>query len=294
MTMPVGAPSAGIAPPPPFGEQGPLCHIPLFARLREPDQQTLMSAMRLQRVEPNQTIVWCGDRGDSCYLVSTGEVAVSAPNHDGQHVHIDTIGPGGFFGEVSLLDGGPRTATVRATKPTELYVLARADFHGFIRTNTDAALHILTIMGERQRAMNEALKGMKNPNIAFDAMMRLSWWQRVSDAIAGVAASKWFTMLHIAWFGTWIGLNLLATLGALPARLAFDPFPFGLLTMVVSLEAIFLSIFVMVSQNRQSEKDRVRTDLDYQVNVKAQTQINSLGEQLDRIEKRLNERRDEG
>lgn len=289
--MPVSAPSAASLPPDAAPAAGPLAHIPLFARLPEADQRTLLAAMKSHRADANQTIVWCGDRGDSFYIVTEGEVAVSAPNHEGQHVHIDTIAPGGFFGEISLLDGGPRTATVRATRETSLYVLARADFHRFLREHPHAAVHVLTIMGERQRAMNDALRGMKNANAAFEAT-RLSRWQRVSDVIAWLAASQWFTIFHLAWFGVWIGVNLLSKLGALPAALAFDPFPFGLLTMVVSLEAIFLSIFVMVSQNRQSEKDRLRTDLDYQVNVKAQVQINSLGEQLDRIEKRLSEPRE--
>lgn len=270
----------GAAPP---IVEGPLSHIPLFARLTLDEQRALQGVMKTTHAPPNQTIVWCGDRGDTCYIIVSGEAQVSAPNEEGMHIAIDTIGPGSIFGEISLLDGGPRTATVRAGTAMELVALTREDFHRFLRQHPEAAVQVLTIMGERQRAANIALRGMKNPNVAFEAS-RLSWWQRVSDLIATVAAGKWFTITHLVWFGVWIGINLLAMLGALPPALAFDPFPFGLLTMVVSLEAIFLSIFVMVSQNRQSEKDRLRTDLDYQVNVKAQVQINALAEQLDRIE----------
>jgi len=208
------------------------------------------------------------------------------PNDRGEHVVISHLGAGGFFGEISLLDGGSRTATVRATQETELFVLPRTRFQEFLRSRPEVAIDILTVMGQRQRASTEALRVMKNPNIAFE-QSRLGLWQRTSDIIASTAASHYFTLFHIFWFGLWIGLNLLAMFGPLPERFAFDPFPFGLLTMVVSLEAIFLSIFVMVSQNRQAEKDRLRIDLDYQVNLKAQTEIMAIGPRLDRLEELL-------
>lgn len=265
---------------------GPLAHIPLFSALAPSEQQALFASMRIEAIEPNQTIFWRGDQGDSFYLISRGQVSISVPSDQGEHVMLDYLGPGGFFGEISLLDGGPRTATVRAATTTELYVLRRDDFHAFMRARPDVAIEILTIMGQRQRISTEALRGMKNPNVAFE-QTRITIWQRISDLIATVAASKWFTLAHVIWFGGWIGVNLLAMFGGLPARLAFDPFPFGLLTMTVSLEAIFLSIFVMVSQNRQAEKDRLRIDLDYQVNVKAQTEIVMLARKLDRMEAQL-------
>ena len=112
-------------------------------------------------------------------------------------------------------------------------------------------------------------------------------WQRVSDMIAALSASPAFTLVHITWFGGWILLNVLGAAGLIPRWAAFDPFPFGLLTLIVSLESIFLSIFVLVSQNRQSERDRIRTDLDYQVNVKAHVEIMGIARRLDRIEQRL-------
>lgn len=262
---------------------GPLGHIPLFAAINPAEQQALFEAMRVQRFDANQTIFWRGDEGDSFYLVSSGQVSVTVPNDDGQHVTLDHLGPGRFFGEISLLDAGPRTATVRTTQPTELYVLKRDDFHNFLCRHPDVAIPILTVMGERQRASTEALRGMKNPNLAFE-QSRVTLWQQVSDLIAMIAANQWFLMLHIVWFAVWIGVNFLASAKVLPTTWAFDPFPFGLLTMVVSLEAIFLSIFVLVSQGRQSEKDRMHTDLDYQVNVKAQTEIMNLARKLDRVE----------
>lgn len=272
-------PAAGGPPP------APLAHIPLFSPLNEEEQKALFEVMRRERFAANQTIFWMGDRGDALYLVSSGRVAITVPNDKGEHITLDTLGPGGIFGEISLLDGGPRTATIRAIDETEVFSLTRADFHGFIRRRPDVAIDMLSVLGQRQRASTEALRHMKNPNVAFEQQQTV--WQRVSDIIASVAASQWFTLFHLIWFSIWILMNLLAPAGLLPKALGFDPFPFGLLTMVVSLEAIFLSIFVMVSQNRQGEKDRLRIDLDYQVNVKAQTEIMGLSRRLDSIESLL-------
>jgi uncharacterized membrane protein len=265
---------------------GPLGHIPIFAGLDEADQQALLAMMRNESVPANKTIFWRGDKGDSLYLINSGEVVVTVPNEKGEHVVLDTLGPGGFFGEISLLDGGPRTASIRATGNTDLYVLKRDAFHAFLRQRPDTAIEILTIMGSRQRISTEALRTMKNPNVAFEAS-RVTFWQRVSDIIATVAASQWFTLFHVVWFGGWIGINVGGSMGLFPASWAFDPFPFGLLTMVVSLEAIFLSIFVLVSQNRQAEKDRLQIDLDYQVNLKAQTDITMITQKLEQIETML-------
>ncbi|MEB2284830.1 MAG: hypothetical protein B6D46_13000 [Polyangiaceae bacterium UTPRO1] len=278
--QPVQPPTAATA------ARGPLSHIPLFAGLAEDEQMALLSVMHRQHVESNQTILWRGDEGDSLYLVDSGRVIVTVANERGEHVTLDTLGPGGFFGEISLLDGGPRTASVRAAEPSEVYVLERDDFHAFLRQRPDVAIEILTVMGQRQRSSTEALRAMKNPNVAF-AASRVTIWQRVSDVIAFVAASQWFTLFHLTWFGTWIAVNVGASVGLLPASFAYDPFPFGLLTMIVSLEAIFLSIFVMVSQNRQSEKDRLRIDLDYQINVKAQSDVTMIRQKLDEIEAML-------
>lgn len=268
---------------------GPLSHIPLFSKLDADEQASLHAMMKRERFNPNQTIFWLGDKGDTFFLVESGQAIVTVPNTKGEHVTIASIGPGGFFGEISLLDGGVRTATVRATEPTLTYSLDRASLREFIVKNPTAALDILAVMGQRQRSSNEVLRRFSNPNEVFE-QTRITLWQRVSDIIATVAAGQWFTVFHLVWFGTWIMLNVIGAFMQNPPKVfAFDPFPFGLLTMVVSLEAIFLSIFVMVSQNRQSEKDRLRTDLDYQVNVKAETEIVGMSRRIEHIEEMLAE-----
>jgi len=271
------------APAVPAPASAALAGLPLFAGLNSQELALLQARMERTQFPVNQTVFWRGERGEHLYVIESGRAAVTIPSDEGKHVTVDVLGPGQVFGEISMLDGGPRTATVRALEPLVLRSLAREQFQAFLRSSPSAAIHMLAVMGQRQRASTEALRHVANPNIVFHKT-RTTWWQRASDLIARMAASQWFTLFHAAWFGLWIVINLLASAGWLPGAMGFDPFPFGLLTMCVSLEAIFLSIFVLVSQNRQAEKDRVQIDLDYQVNLKAQTEIMNLSRKLDAIE----------
>jgi CRP/FNR family transcriptional regulator, cyclic AMP receptor protein len=269
--------------------ENPLARIPLFAHLAATEQATLLKTMTRRVVQAQEVVFWIGDPGDTLYVIVEGRVAITAPDERGDHLVLDTLGPGAVFGEISLLDGGPRSATVRALADVTLLGLSRDAFHAFLRGHPDVAIGVLHIMGARQRASTAALRGLKNPNSVIAESTTV--WQRASDVIATVAASQAFTLTHLGWFGTWILLNVAAAAGLLPTRLGFDPYPFGLLTLIVSLEAIFLSIFVLVSQNRQSERDRIRTDLDYQVNVKAHLEIMGIVERLERIERAVTQTR---
>ena len=202
----------------------PLAHIPLFAGLPPDEQVSLFSLMKYEQFEANQTIFWFGDRGDSLYIISQGSVAVSVPTDSGQEMALSKLFAGGFFGELGLLDGGPRTATVRAAEPTELFVLARDRFHDFLKAHPAAAVEILRVVGTRQRSNTLALRGVKNANVLFERG-RTTLWQHMSDRIANVAASQWFTLFHVIWFGGWIAWNLLSKFGYMPEKLAWGSLP---------------------------------------------------------------------
>lgn len=262
-----------------------LAHVPLFANLDDAGRRELQALMTPRQVPAQEPVFWFGDRGDTMYVIERGHAEVTAPDAEGDHVLLDRLGPGAVFGELGLIDGGPRSATVRATTDLTLLGLSRDAFHGFLRRRPDVAIELLQAMGARQRASTATIRGLPNPNRVMAQTATV--WQRVSDLVATVAASQAFTITHLTWFGTWILLNTLAPAGLLPAALGFDPYPFGLLTLIVSLEAIFLSIFVLVSQNRQSERDRIRTDIDHQVNVKAHLELVGIASRLDRIEQAL-------
>jgi len=256
-----------------------LSNIPLFSKLNAAELADLTGLLKEREVAHQQPVFWIGDEGSDFYVVQDGRLAVSYPDEMGHHVTIAVLGAGDFFGEISLLDAGPRTATVRAEDDSRLYVLSRQDFLEFLKRNPSASVHILTVLGQRQREMLLKMRGLKNVNEAIEE--RTTAWQRISDVIATVSASQWFVLLHVIWFGAWMVYNVMA-------KEPPDPYPYGLLTMIVSLEAIFLSIFVLVSQNRAGEKDRIRADLDYQVNLKAHLEVMQLHRKIDRIEQTMN------
>jgi len=128
------------------------------------------------------------------------------------------------------------------------------------------------------RKADELLKTRVSRNVNEEVEENVGALQHVADAISWFSGSMWFLLINAIWFAVWIGVNTLPL--GLPA---FDPYPFGLLTMIVSLEAIFLSCFVLISQNRQAEKDRVRADIEYEVNIKAELEVAHLHEKTDRI-----------
>jgi uncharacterized membrane protein len=261
----------------------PLSHIPVFRSLDSAALGALAAIMTRQAVPASEMVFWIGDPAGPLYIVDSGQVAITVPDEDGEHVLLETVGPGGVFGELSFLDGGPRSATARAVTDTVLLVLPRESFHTVLQQRPEISAGILQILGARLRASTATIRGLKNPNAVIAETATV--WQRVSDVIAAVAASKAFTLSHLGWFGCWILLNVIGSAGWLPERFAFDPYPFGLLTLIVSLEAIFLSIFVLVSQNRQAERDRIRTDLDHHVNVKAHLELIGIVQRLERIER---------
>jgi CRP/FNR family cyclic AMP-dependent transcriptional regulator len=196
-------------------------------------------------------------------------------DHVGERIVLAVMEAGDFFGELSLLDNGPRAATAEALEDTELVVLDRDDLLLFLRKKPDAALDILTVMGQRIRHSDDLVRKRVSRNANEEVEDHRTIVEKAADWIAEFSGSLPFLALHIVWFVIWIGWNVL------PAFQHFDPFPFGLLTMTVSLEAIILSVFVLLSQSRQIAKDKVRSDIEYEVNLKAELEIAHLHEKVD-------------
>lgn len=258
-----------------------LAGIPLFSKLDETELTALAGMLQERSFAANEPIFWIGDKGDQLYLLRSGRVQVSYPDETGKEQTLAVLEDGAFFGDLSLLDGGPRTASIRSIDPTHCLTLARTDFIRFLETHPSASVDVLSVIGGRQREILEKLRGVTNANLVIE--QRATTWHRIADFIAALSANKWFVGFHVLWFGGWVGFNLIK------GEHGPDPYPFGLLTMIVSLEAIFLSIFVLVSQNRSGEKDRIRADADYQVNLKAQHEIMQLHGKIDRLSEAVDE-----
>lgn len=260
----------------------PLAAVPLFKLLNEQERADLEAVLERRTFAPDEKVFSIGEPGDSLYIVGTGSVELFVKDNSGAKIVLTVCEAGQVFGELSLFDGGARTANAVCREESALFVLDRKDLLKFLRRHPDAALDLLTMMGQRMRSADEMLRRrVAARNINEEMNIRSTTAERIADVIAAFSGSIPFLVLNALWFLGWIGWN---TAPFLPH---FDPYPFGLLTMVVSLEAIFLSIFVLVSQNRQAAKDRLRADADYEVNLKAELEITHLHEKVDFLTEEL-------
>lgn len=250
----------------------------MFSLLDSDERATLGALLDERHFSKGDTIFSFGDAGDSLYLVRSGKVQVYVENFQGDKIPLADNEPGDIFGEISLLDGGPRTATAVAIDDTECLALDREKLLEFVTRHPHAAIDLLTIMGRRLRATDELLRTHVTRNVNEIIEVETTPLQRIADWIAEFSGSMPFLMMNALWFVVWIAINQLAS-----EVLRFDPYPFGLLTMIVSLEAIFLSCFVLISQNRQAAKDRVKSDIEYEVNLKAELEVAQLHNKVDRL-----------
>jgi uncharacterized membrane protein len=258
-----------------------LAGVPLFSLLQ--DQERAALAERLERIEApaGRTMFLRGDPGNAMYIVRSGSVEIFFKNDTGERIVLETAKPGHFFGEISLLDEGPRTASAVVKEDLDALVVDRGDLAEFLKAHPEAAMDLLAVMGRRLRDSAKLLRHSVSRDINEETEDKRTTVMKIADWISEFSGSLEFLFIHLGIFFIWIILNT----GPLSRTSfgGFDPFPFGLLTMVVSLEAIILSVFVLLSQNRQVARDRVRNDIEYQVNLKAELEIAHLHEKVDEL-----------
>jgi uncharacterized membrane protein len=255
-----------------------LSGVEIFQLLDEEARHELAQVVERVSLPPEKVLFHFGEPGDALYLVRSGAVELFVKDNTGNKITLTVAKEGDIFGELALLDDGPRTATAQALEPSELFRLDRDDLKLAFQKSPDLALHLMAGMTRMTRQADKLLKTGTARDVDEEVMEKLSPLQRIADVLAWFSGSMPFLLLHAAWFVIWISLNTLIL-----GDQSFDPFPFGLLTMIVSLEAIFLSCFVLISANRQAEKDKVRDDIEYETNIKAEMEISHLHEKTDQI-----------
>ncbi|HEX3558287.1 MAG TPA: DUF1003 domain-containing protein [Pyrinomonadaceae bacterium] len=264
--------------------------IEFFKLLNEADRRALAEVVDLIKLDDNQTLFQAGEPGESLFLVRAGEIELFIKDTTGQKIILDITRPGDFFGEIALLDAGPRSATAMALTPSELIELDRGDLMLLFQKKPEAALHMLAAMGRMTRKADELLRTRVSRNVNEEVEENLTTLQKIADWLAWFSGSMPFLIIHAFWFTIWISLNTFLS-SIFPPNAdgthGFDPFPFGLLTMIVSLEAIFLACFVLISQNRQAQKDKVRGDIEYDVNIKAELEVTELHQKADHIHEEM-------
>jgi CRP/FNR family cyclic AMP-dependent transcriptional regulator len=258
-----------------------LAGVPFFKYLDDAEREILARQIDEVRIPAGQLVFQVNDPGGTMFVIRTGCVEVFFKDDTGERIVLESPGPGEVFGEISFLDGGGRTASVLAVEDLEALAVDRDDLQQLFRAHPEAGLDVITAMGNRLRRTVELLRHTTSRNVNVEVEDRRTQVEKIADWIAEFSGSLPFLALHIVFFAVWILLNVNWLPGWKPPM--FDPFPFGLLTMVVSLEAIILSVFVLLSQSRQAEKDRVRGDIEYEVNLKAELEIAHLHEKMDRL-----------
>jgi CRP/FNR family transcriptional regulator, cyclic AMP receptor protein len=264
-----------------------LAEVPFFQLLDEAERAALAEKLELVRVAEGQMVFNHGDPGDALFIIRSGAVEVFFKDNTGERIVLEHADRGHFFGEISLLDGGPRTASVLVTEDLEALRLGRKDLDLFLKSHPAAAMDLLAATGRRLRHTAERLRHTASRNVNEEMEDTRTVIQKTADWIAEFSGSISFLMIHMVLFFVWIILNVdfikQFDSDLLRSITQFDPFPFGLLTMAVSLEAIFLSVFVLLSQNRQAAKDRIRGDIEYDVNLKAELEVAQLHEKVDHL-----------
>ncbi|HEY2737248.1 MAG TPA: DUF1003 domain-containing protein [Thermoanaerobaculia bacterium] len=258
-----------------------LAGVPFFKYLDDDEREILAKEIDEIAIPAGQMVFEVNDPGGTMYVIRKGRVEVFFNDDTGERIVLEDPGPGEVFGEISFLDGGGRTASVLAVEDLEAIAVDRADLDHLFRIHPQAGLDIIQAMGNRLRRTVDLLRHTASRNVNTEVEDRRSQVEKVADWIAAFSGSLTFLNLHIVFFAVWILLNVRWLPGWKPPL--FDPFPFGLLTMVVSLEAIILSVFVLLSQSRQAEKDRIRGDIEYEVNLKAELEVAQLHEKIDRL-----------
>ena len=259
-----------------------LAEVELFQLLDEAELNELAAVIDSKTVAAEEIIFHAGDLGDVLYIVQSGEVELYVKDTAGQKIVLTNVDKNEIFGELSMLDSRPRSATARALVDTELLLLDRDDLLLLFTKQPDAALNMLAALSGMLRKVDRLLQTRVSRNANEEMEEKLPTLQRVADWIAWFSGSMLFLIINGLWFVIWIGVNTIP-----PPDKQFDPFPFGLLTMIVSLEAIFLSCFVLISQNRQAAKDKIRADIEYDVNIKAELEVTHLHEKVDHIHEQM-------
>ncbi len=263
-----------------------LAGVSLFALLDEHERAVLAEQIDVRELRAGEVLFHYGDPGDSMFVVKTGTVDLTVKTKTGEKILLESADVGEFFGEISLLDEGPRNAEATARTDVELLEIDRADLDELFKLKPAAAMDLLSATGKRLRHTSTLLRNAATRNPNEEVEDTRTNVMRAADWIAEFSGSLPFLFLHLGVFALWIGYNMVAA----DAK-TFDKYPFGFLTLVVSLEAIILSVFVLLSQNRQVSRDKVRNDIEYDVNLKAEMQIANMHEKFDllysEIQKRL-------
>jgi CRP-like cAMP-binding protein len=249
--------------------------VPLFASLDSKATSELGEYLTIHDYPKSATIFRNGDPGDAMYLIDVGKVRISITDADGAIVTLAELGAGDFFGEMAMLDGHGRSANATATEDARLAKLTRDDFLSFMKSDPRITIELLTALTGRLRRTDELLRHRVSRNVNQEEAAQLTFADRAADRIAEFGGSWKFIITFLVLLNLWVLWNK-----------GFDPYPYLLLSTGLNMLAALQAPIIMMSQNRQAHKDRLRANLDYQVNLKNELLLSDIVRRLDELGKK--------
>jgi CRP/FNR family transcriptional regulator, cyclic AMP receptor protein len=258
-----------------------LKHVPLFSMLDGDESAVLASQVELKRFAPRQRIYKAGDSGGQAYVMVSGRVRVTTVDEDHQEVVVDEPAHGEFFGFASMLDQTAHQTTATALEETECLEVSQDDIATLLQRKPLAGMGMLSVLGRQFHSAQQLvrIRAMRNPNEVIEE--KETWGERLADHVVNIGGSWTFIIV----FGTVAGIYTI--LNQLLGKAAWDPYPFILLNLILSLLAAIQAPVIMMSQNRQDRKDRVRSELDYTVNRRSEMEIQGLAHKLNLMAEQL-------
>ena len=251
----------------------------LFRGLDDQAARELCSLLTVRSAEAGTPLFHRGDPGDAMFLIEKGCVRISVKDADGHDATLAEMGAGEFFGEMAMVDGQFRSADATVIEEAKLAVLTGEDFRSFVRKKPDIALEMLMTLTHRLRRTDNLLSHRISRNANEEEAARLTLGDRMADMIAEFGGSWKFIIASLTLFIVWMAMNTF-----LLTRKPFDPFPFILLNLALNMITALQAPIIMMSQNRQGQKDRLRADLDYRVNLKNELLLSEVLRRLEAIE----------
>jgi uncharacterized membrane protein len=255
--------------------------IPIFSLLDADERAVLAEQVELRRFTPRQRVYRVGDPGGKAYLVLKGQVQVIVIDDDNQEVVIDSPRSGEMFGLASMLSAAAHQTMAVALEETTAIEIERNDIAALLQRKPMAGLDMLTMVGRQFHAAQDLvrMRAGRNPNEVIAEQLTMG--DRLADAVARFGGSWSFIIAFGVVLVAWTAINVLLTVRA------WDPYPFILLNLFLSMLAALQAPIIMMSQNRQDAKDRLRSELDFAVNRKAEAEIIQLAAKLNRVQDRL-------
>jgi uncharacterized membrane protein len=245
--------------------------IPVFAELSKEDLEALSHSLRRISFRAGETIFNLGDPGNAMYIVEHGSVNIHLPGGDSRRIVLEEVSRGEYFGELSLFDKLPRSANAVATTSTVVLELEREILETYLAERPRAAMAILHTMTSRLRETNTLLSARAAKNVDAEFDHNLTWSDRLADAVAQLNGSWTFILVLLALTIGWCVLNTTVIM-----RSPLDPYPYQFFNLALGILVGLQGPLIVMSQNRQSIKDRARSETDFKVNLKNELNIETL------------------